>query len=350
MNSGSLVTKLIFLFLKFIILIPLLLIDFDYLKGLPIILPLILSVAFFTLFERKVLASIQRRKGPNIVGFVGILQAFADAIKLLTKESVVPSASNSFIFILAPIFIFTISLLSWSVVPFDYGIVIADIEIGLLFILAISSFGVYGIILSGWASNSKYAFLGSLRSAAQLISYEISMALVIMPLLVAVGSTNLTAIVLSQKTVMYLIPFFPSFLLFFISALAETNRIPFDLPEAESELVSGYNVEYSAVGFVLFFLAEYANILLMSTLIVILFISGWLPILGLSLFESWMWFSLKVILIVFSFIWIRGTLPRYRYDQLMSVGWKVILPLSIGLLFLSINYLIVLGGFQLVIS
>jgi NADH-quinone oxidoreductase subunit H len=345
---NTVLIKLAAFLLKFPLLIIIILIDFDYLKGLPIILPLILSVAFFTVFERKVLASIQRRKGPNIVGFAGILQAFADAIKLLTKESVIPSASNNFIFILAPIFIFTISLLSWAVIPFDYGIVIADIEVGLLFILAISSFGVYGIILSGWASNSKYAFLGSLRSAAQLISYEISMALVIMPLLVAAGSTNLTAIVLSQKTVMYLIPFFPSFILFFISALAETNRIPFDLPEAESELVSGYNVEYSAVGFVLFFLAEYANILLMSTLIVILFISGWLPIIGLNLFPSWVWFSLKILLIVFSFIWIRGTLPRYRYDQLMSVGWKVILPLSIGLLFLSINYLIVLGGFKLI--
>ena len=347
MNITIYLLKTSLLLIKLPVILFLVLVEWDFIKTLPIILPLILMVAFFTLFERKVLASIQRRKGPNIVGIAGILQAFADAIKLLTKESVVPSAANSIIFIFAPIFIFSISLLSWAVVPFDYGIVIADIEIGLLFILAISSFGVYGIILSGWASNSKYAFLGSLRSAAQLISYEISMALVIMPILIAVGSTNLTAIVLSQQTISFLIAFFPSFILFFISALAETNRIPFDLPEAESELVSGYNVEYSAVGFVLFFLAEYANILLMSTLISIMFLGGWLPIFGLNLLPSWIWLALKIVFVVFTFIWIRGTLPRYRYDQLMSVGWKVILPISIGLLFVSTNYLIVFGAFQL---
>lgn len=318
----------------------LLLLDIDYIKALPIVLPLILSIAFFTLLERKVLAGIQRRKGPNMVGWAGILQAFADAVKLLTKESIVPSSANSLIFIIAPIFIFTISLLSWAVLPFDYGIVIADLNIGILFILAVSSFGVYGIILSGWASNSKYAFLGSLRSAAQLISYEISMALVIMPVLLAAGNTNLTQIVLSQQTIMYMIPFFPSFLLFFISGLAETNRVPFDLPEAESELVAGYHVEYSAVGFVLFFLAEYSNILLMSALIVLLFLGGWLPFLGINIAPSWVYMALKVVFVVFCFIWIRGTLPRYRYDQLMVIGWKLILPLSIALLFISINYLI----------
>lgn len=324
-----------------------LLLDIDYLKALPIVLPLILSIAFFTLLERKVLAGIQRRKGPNMVGWAGILQAFADAVKLLTKESIVPSSANSLIFLIAPIFIFTISLLSWAVLPFDYGIVIADLNIGILFILAISSFGVYGIILSGWASNSKYAFLGSLRSAAQLISYEISMALVIMPVLLAAGSTNLTQIVLTQQTIVYMIPFFPSFILFFISGLAETNRVPFDLPEAESELVAGYHVEYSAVGFVLFFLAEYSNILLMSALIVILFLGGWLPIFGINLAPSWIYMALKVVLVVFTFIWIRGTLPRYRYDQLMVVGWKVILPVSIALLFVSINYLIFFVDFAI---
>jgi len=332
--------KLILFSIKLVLAGFILLLDIDYIKALPIVLPLILSIAFFTLLERKVLAGIQRRKGPNIVGWAGILQAFADAVKLLTKESIVPSSANSLIFLIAPIFIFTISLLSWAVLPFDYGIVIADLNIGILFILAISSFGVYGIILSGWASNSKYAFLGSLRSAAQLISYEISMALVIMPVLLAAGNTNLTQIVLSQQTIMYMIPFFPSFILFFISGLAETNRVPFDLPEAESELVAGYHVEYSAVGFVLFFLAEYSNILLMSALIVILFLGGWLPILGISLAPSWVYMALKVVFVVFTFIWIRGTLPRYRYDQLMLIGWKIILPLSIALLFVSINYLI----------
>ena len=340
MRIIQLLIKSILFSIKLILVAFILLLDIDYLKALPIVLPLILSIAFFTLLERKVLAGIQRRKGPNMVGWAGILQAFADAVKLLTKESIVPSSANSLIFIVAPIFIFTISLLSWAVLPFDYGVVISDLNIGILFVLAISSFGVYGIILSGWASNSKYAFLGSLRSAAQLISYEISMALVIMPVLLAAGSTNLTQIVLTQQTIMYMIPFFPSFILFFISGLAETNRVPFDLPEAESELVAGYHVEYSAVGFVLFFLAEYSNILLMSALIVILFLGGWLPILGISLAPSWVYMALKVVFVVFTFIWIRGTLPRYRYDQLMVVGWKVILPVSIALLFVSINYLI----------
>lgn len=329
---------------KLILVSALLLLDVDYLTALPILLPLILSIAFFTLLERKVLAGIQRRRGPNVVGFAGILQAFADAIKLLSKESILPSAANSGIFLLAPIFIFTVSLLTWAVIPFDKGIVIADPNIGILFVLALSSFGVYGIILSGWASNSKYAFLGSLRSAAQLISYEISMALVIMPVLIVVGSTNVSAIVLAQSSMVFMIPLFPSFLLFVISGLAETNRVPFDLPEAESELVAGYHVEYSAVGFVLFFLAEYANILLMCSLIVLLFMGGWLPLLGLTIIPGWAWMATKVLTLVFVFIWIRGTLPRYRYDQLMAIGWKIILPLSLALLFLTINYMVILGA------
>jgi NADH-quinone oxidoreductase subunit H len=281
------------------------------------------SIAFFTLFERKVLAGIQRRRGPNVVGLFGIFQAFADAVKLLAKETIIPSASNSILFLGAPIFIFTISLTSWSVIPFDYMVVISDISLGLLFVFVLSSFGVYGIIIAGWASNSKYAFLGSLRSAAQLVSYEISMLLVIMPILMVVGSTNLTTIVLAQSRAFFYIPFFPSFLLFFISALAETNRVPFDLPEAESELVSGYNVEYSSVGFVLFFLAEYSNIIIMSALISILFLGGWLPFLSLfgllNFVPSWFWFAFKIVFIIFVFIWIRGSLPRYRYDQLMTL-------------------------------
>lgn len=337
------IIKLLLFLSKFIIFILLFsFIDFDWVKFLPIILPLVLSIAFFTLFERKVLAGLQRRRGPNVVGLFGIFQAFADALKLLSKETIIPSMSNNFLFILAPIFIFTISLTSWSVIPFDYFVVISDINIGLLFIFAFSSFGVYGIIIAGWASNSKYAFLGSLRSAAQLISYEISMLLVIMPILLVVGSTNLSAIILAQAKGFYYIPFFPSLILFFISALAETNRIPFDLPEAESELVSGYNVEYSAVGFVLFFLAEYSNMIIMSALIVSIFFGGWLPFIQWGFFKyipTWLWFSLKIIIIIFIFIWIRGSLPRYRYDQLMTIGWKIILPIALGLLCTSISCL-----------
>jgi NADH-quinone oxidoreductase subunit H len=297
---------------------------------------LILSIAFFTVFERKVLASMQRRRGPNMVGIFGLLQAIADAAKLLSKETIIPISSNIIIFIIAPIITYIISFMTWCVIPFDNHIVISDINLGILFVFAMSSLGVYGIIMSGWASNSKYAFLGSLRSAAQLISYEISMGLVIMPVLTLAGSTNLSAIILAQTDIFYIIPLFPSFILFFISILAETNRVPFDLPEAESELVSGYNVEYSSIGFTFFFLAEYSNILLMSALTVILFLGGWLPIISCWIFyilPGWFWFVLKLIIIGFIFIWIRGTLPRYRFDQLMSLGWKVILPLSLSLVF-----------------
>jgi NADH-quinone oxidoreductase subunit H len=340
--------KFILFLLKFLLGALVFIIDWYYLKFLPIILGLLLVVAFFTLFERKVLAGLQRRRGPNVVGIWGILQAFADAIKLLTKESIVPSASNSLIFVLAPIFIFIISLLSWSVIPFDYLVVGADISLGVLFVFAISSFGVYGIIMSGWSSNSKYAFLGGLRSAAQLISYEVSMALLVMPVLLAADSANFSAVVLAQTWSWFFIPFFPSFILFFVSALAETNRVPFDLPEAESELVAGYNVEYSAVGFVLFFLAEYTSILLMCSLIVLFFLGGWLPISFLPLtLPTFLWFVLKVVVIVFVFIWIRGTLPRYRYDQLMTLGWKIILPLSLALLVFSLGNLGFLGAFNL---
>jgi NADH-quinone oxidoreductase subunit H len=328
-----------FLSLKLSIVLILFLFNNDWIKFLPIILPILLSVAFFTVMERKILASMQRRRGPNVVGIFGLLQAIADALKLLSKESIIPSTSNTFIFIGAPIFTFFISYVSWIVIPFDFNIVIADINLGILFIFAMSSLGVYGIIMAGWSSNSKYAFLGGLRSAAQLISYEISMGLVIMPVLLLSQSTNLTDIVLSQSTIFYIIPLFPSFILFFISILAETNRIPFDLPEAESELVSGYNVEYSAIGFTFFFLAEYSNIMLMSSLVTILFLGGWLPFINFfslgSLIPGWVWFSSKMLIVMFAFVWIRATLPRYRYDQLMFLGWKIILPLSLSFVFFS---------------
>ena len=299
----------------------------DLLKGLPIIIPILLAVAFFTVFERKILASMQRRRGPNVVGLYGLLQAIADALKLLSKETLIPSSSNIYIFILSPIFTFFISMLCWSLIPFKYNIVVSDINLGILFLFAFSSLGVYGIIMSGWSSNSKYAFLGALRSSAQFISYEISMGLILIPIILYSQSFNISEIILNQVSIYYIIPLFPFFILFFIIGLAETNRIPFDLPEAESELVSGYNVEYSSIGFTFFFLAEYSNIILMSSIIVILFLGGWLNLP----------FSIKLLSIMFLFVWIRATLPRYRYDQLMYLGWKVILPLSLGFTLLSIS-------------
>jgi len=308
--------------------------QFDLIKNLPIILPILLAVAFFTIYERKILAAIQRRRGPNIVGIYGLLQAIADALKLLSKESLIPGTSNIYIFILSPIFTFLISMICWALIPFNFGIVISDINLGLLFLFAFSSLSVYGIIMSGWSSNSKYSFLGSLRSSAQFISYEISMGLLIVPIIFISDSFNLTSIVLSQEELFNFINFFPFFLLFLITALAETNRVPFDLPEAESELVSGYNVEYSSIGFTFFFLAEYSNIILMSSIIVILFLGGWISIF-INL-ESSFFFSFKLLFVMFFFVWIRATLPRYRYDQLMFLGWKVILPTSLGFVLNSI--------------
>jgi len=320
--------KILFLYILINIL------DISLLKNLPIILPILLAVAFFTVFERKILAAMQRRRGPNVVGIYGLLQAIADAVKLLSKETLIPGSSNLYIFIFSPIFTFLISMLCWSLIPFDYGIVVSDINLGILFLFAFSSLGVYGIIMSGWASNSKYSFLGSLRSSAQFISYEISMGLLLIPIILISGSFNITSIVLSQFDIFYFITFFPFFILFLITALAETNRVPFDLPEAESELVSGYNVEYSSIGFTFFFLAEYSNIILMSSIIVILFLGGWLPFfIGLS---GSFYFSIKLLCVMFFFVWIRATLPRYRYDQLMLLGWKVILPLSLAFTLLSI--------------
>jgi len=321
-----------FFFLKILIIYIILnYFNIDLLKGLPIILPILLAVAFFTVFERKILASMQRRRGPNVVGLYGLLQAIADALKLLSKETLIPSNSNIYIFILSPIFTFFISMLCWSLIPFKYNIVVSDINLGILFLFAFSSLGVYGIIMSGWSSNSKYSFLGALRSSAQFISYEISMGLILIPIILYSQSFNISEIILNQNNIYYIIPLFSFFILFFIIGLAETNRIPFDLPEAESELVSGYNTEYSSIGFTFFFLAEYSNIILMSSIIVILFFGGWL----------YLPFSIKLLSIMFLFVWIRATLPRYRYDQLMYLGWKVILPLSLGFTLLSISLFLI---------
>ncbi len=338
------IVLLILFFLYYVIL------DVELLKVLPPLIPVLLLVALFTLFERKILGGIQRRRGPNVVGVWGILQPFADAFKLIFKETIIPGLSNLFLFVAAPVFTFTLSWLSWSIIPLDFNVVLSDINLGLLFLFSISSLGVYGIIISGWSSNNKYAFLGSLRSAAQFVSYEVSIGISIMPVLMFTSSLNLTKIVEWQVDLWYFLPLWPSLLLFFIAALAETNRVPFDLPEAESELVSGYNVEYAATTFVLFFLAEYSNILIMSSLITIFFFGGWYPLFNFQLFfflPGWFWMSLKVCFIVFVFILVRATVPRYRYDQLMSIGWKVLLPISLSyFFFVAVLYWLIMGGWH----
>jgi NADH-quinone oxidoreductase subunit H len=297
-----------------------------------IIVPLLVAVAYLTYAERKVLASMQLRQGPNVVGPFGLLQPFADGLKLFAKETVVPAGANRVVFVAAPMLTFLLSLVAWAVIPFDFGMVLADINVGVLYLFAISSLGVYGIIMAGWASNSKYAFLGGLRSAAQMVSYEVSMGLVIITVLLCVGSLNLTDIVLAQRTVWFAIPLLPMFVVFFVSALAETNRSPFDLPEGESELSGGFNVEYSSMTFALFFLGEYANMILMSAMTSLLFLGGWLPPFGVAPF-TWIpgpiWFALKIAAVLFLFLWVRATVPRYRYDQLMRLGWKVFLPFSL---------------------
>jgi len=297
-----------------------------------IVVPLLISVAYLTLAERKVIGWMQLRKGPNVVGPFGLLQPFADGAKLFLKETIIPAGSSRFLFIFAPMLTFILSLVAWAVIPFDAGWVLADINVGILYLFAISSLGVYGIIIAGWASNSKYAFLGALRSAAQMVSYEVSMGFVIVSVLLIVGSLNLSDIVEKQKTIWFFIPMFPMFVIFFISALAETNRAPFDLPEAEAELVSGYNVEYSAMTFALFFLGEYANMILMSGMTAVLFLGGWLPpmdIAPFNLIPGVIWFALKIAFVLFCFLWVRATFPRYRYDQLMRLGWKVFLPFTL---------------------
>lgn len=311
---------------------------------LAVVVPVLVSVAFLIYAERKVLALIQLRRGPNLVGPFGLLQSFADAIKLLTKENILPSGSNKIVFIIAPIITMVLSLAGWAVIPFAPGWVISDINVGVLYLFAVSSLGVYGVIMAGWASNSQYPFLGALRSAAQMVSYEVSIGFVIITVLLCVGSLNLSKIVEAQKTVWFVIPLLPMFIIFFISALAETNRLPFDLPEDEATLVAGFYTEYSSASFVLFFLAEYASMILMSSMTVILFLGGWLPpfdIFPLNVLPGVFWFTIKIIFILFLFIWVRGTFPRYRYDQLMRLGWKVFLPLSLLGVVVTSSFLVI---------
>ena len=302
-----------------------------------IVLPLLGCIAYLILAERKVIASMQMRKGPNVVGPFGLLQPVADGLKLLTKETIIPAGANRVVFMLAPMLTFVLALVAWAVIPFDLGWVLADINVGVLYLFAISSLGVYGILMAGWASNSRYAFLGALRSAAQMVSYEVSIGFVIVTVLLCTGSLNLSVIVQAQQGSAGLfswfwLPLLPMFVVFFVSALAETNRAPFDLPEAEAELVAGYNVEYSAMTFALFFLGEYANMILMSAMTVVLFLGGWLspvPYEPFTWIPGIVWFALKTALVLFAFLWVRATFPRYRYDQLMRLGWKVFLPLSL---------------------
>ena len=313
---------------------------------LAIIVPLLLAIAYFTYAERKVLAYSQLRKGPNVVGPFGLFQPIADGLKLLMKETVVPSGANRVVFVAAPILTFTLALVAWAVIPFDYGVVVSNINVGILYLFAISSLSVYGIIMAGWASNSRYAFLGALRSAAQMVSYEVAIGFVLVTVLLCAGSLNLTEIVLAQRHIWFAIPLLPMFVIFFVSGLAETNRAPFDLPEGESELVAGYFVEYSAMTFALFYLGEYGNMILVSAMTVILFLGGWLAPFGVAPF-TWVpapiWFLLKTVFMMFCILWVRATFPRFRYDQLMRLGWKVFLPFTLFWLVLTAGVLTAFG-------
>ncbi len=315
-------------------------------EALALIVPLLICVAFLTLAERKVMAAMQLRKGPNVVGPFGLLQPFADAIKMITKETIIPSGANRVLFVMAPMITFILAILAWAVIPLSDGWAIADINVGVLYLFAISSLGVYGIIIAGWASNSKYAFFGAMRSAAQMVSYEVSMGFVLVTVMLCAGSLNLTDIVRAQTHLWYCVPLFPMFVIFFISALAETNRSPFDIPEGESEIVAGFFVEYSSMSFGLFFLGEYANMILMSAMTTILFLGGWLAPFNIEPF-TWIpgvfWFMGKVVFLLFVFIWVRATFPRYRYDQLMRLGWKVFLPFSLLWLVLTAGALMAFG-------
>jgi len=301
---------------------------------LAFVLPFLLAVAMLVYGERKIWAAMQMRRGPNVVGVFGLLQSFADGLKLFLKETIIPSGANKVVFLLAPVITFTLALIVWAVVPWDEGMVIANINVGILYILAVSSLGVYGILMSGWASNSRYAFLGSLRSAAQMVSYEVSIGFVLVTILLWAGSLNLSDIVNAQAGGFwnwYFIPFFPMFIIFFISALAETNRTPFDLPEAEAELVAGYQTEYSSMAFALFWLGEYGNILFMCAMTSILFFGGWhAPLKALEFIPGPLWLIFKIMFFFFVFAWVKAALPRYRYDQLMRLGWKVFLPISLA--------------------
>jgi NADH-quinone oxidoreductase subunit H len=319
-------------------------------KILVIVVPLLVAVAYLTYAERKVIGAIQLRRGPNVVGPFGLLQPLADGAKLFFKETVLPTASNRGVYLLAPMLTFGLALIAWSVIPFWDGGVLANINVGVLFLFALSSLGVYGVIMAGWASNSKYAFLGGLRSAAQMVSYEVSMGFVIIAVLLSAGSLNLSAVVKAQEGYgflsWYFVPHLPMFVVFLASILAETNRAPFDLPEGESEIVAGFNVEYSAMPFALFFLGEYANMILMSAITSILFLGGWLSPLPFAPF-TWVpggiWFILKICAVLFFFLWVRATFPRFRYDQLMRLGWKVFLPLSLFWVVLTAGFLVATG-------
>jgi len=308
-----------------------------------IVLPLLTAMAYLTYAERKIIGAMQLRQGPMTVGPYGLLQPLADGVKLFFKETVIPTGANKLVFVFAPMITFILALIGWAVIPFGEGLVLADINVGILYLLAISSLGVYGIIMAGWASNSRYAFLGALRSAAQMISYEIAIGLIIINVLITAGSLNLSEIVMAQQGLWYIIPHFPMFMIFLVAILAETNRHPFDLPEDEATLVTGYNVEYSSMTFALFFLGEYMNMILMSAIAVILFLGGWLPPLNIfpfTLIPGPIWFILKICLVLFVFIWARATLPRYRYDQLMRLGWKVLLPFSLIWVVLTSGFLV----------
>ena len=311
-------------------------------KILFLLVPILVSVAMIVWLDRRVWAFVQKRQGPNVVGPFGLLQSLADALKYMFKEIIIPSSSNKVIFIFAPIVTMTLALIAWAVIPFSATQVLADINVGVLYLFAVSSLGVYGIIMGGWASNSKYPFLGAIRSAAQMVSYEVSIGVIIINVLLCVGSLNLNDIVIAQKNLWFVIPLFPMFVIFFISSLAETNRPPFDLPEAEAELVAGYQTEYSGMMYAMFWLGEYANILLMCAMGAILFLGGWLPIFDIypiNLIPAPIWMILKILFLFFLFALIKAIVPRYRYDQLMRLGWKIFLPFSLLYLVLTASFL-----------
>jgi NADH-quinone oxidoreductase subunit H len=315
-------------------------------KILVIVVPLLVAVAYLTYAERKVIGAMHIRKGPNVVGPFGLLQPFADGLKLFIKETVIPTGANRGVFIVAPCLTFTLAMVAWAVVPFGDGLVLADVNVGLLYLMAISSLGVYGILMAGWASNSVYAFLGGLREAAQMVSYELAMGFIMVCVLLIAGSMNLSDIVMAQKGMWFVIPLFPLAVIFLVCILAETARHPFDLPEGEAELVTGYNVEYSAMAFALFFLGEYANMIVMSGMLTTLFLGGWLPIMDIAPFNSIpgpIWFALKTSFVLFFFLWVRATFPRYRYDQVMRLGWKVFLPVTLAAVIVVSGFLVATG-------